>query len=245
MTIGSRAIRERGQYFHNDENELSRPVAQSAGSQQDSVTGGGESIAEKKSFSHQELMAKQAEVRKELIKTMFRKYQEYRTLQKVASDYGYTRERIRQYFAIGNKLGIIDYKPFNRQNFQRIKNELTKDRLIKYLNEMGTIRRISEELNVAVSHVNRLIKLYKLNLSQFRRNYLKTEICKQYYTMVEQLGGKHPSTYDLLLIKNGRNLWAKISRNWGTVKKFREEQHIQLARKSRRRRKNKNLPPAQ
>ena len=170
---------------------------------------------------------------------MFKKYLEYKTLQKVAADYGYTRERIRQYFSIGNKLGIIDYKPFNRQNFQRIKTEFTKERLIKYLNEMGTIRRVSEKLDVAVSHVNRLIKLYKLNLSSFRRTYLKAEICRQYYAMVEQLGGKHPSTYDLLLIKNGRNLWAKISRNWGTVKKFREEQHIQLPRKSRKRRKSK------
>jgi hypothetical protein len=173
--------------------------------------------------------------REELIVKMFNLYQEFKTLEKVAQEFGYTRERIRQYLVLGNKLGIIDYKPFNSENFKNLCKDVSKERLTEWLNQYGAVRRISEKTNISIAHLNRLIKMYDMDVSRLRKNFLKQEILKEYNHLVKNLGGTHPSTYDLLSIRNGRNLWAKISRNWGNFKVFREEQNIYLQKKTRKR----------
>ncbi|OVE73453.1 hypothetical protein BVX93_01555, partial [bacterium B13(2017)] len=98
--------------------------------------------------------------REDLIKEMYEKYKNYKTLAKVAKDYNYTRERVRQYFVLGNKLGIINYKPFNRETFKSIKRRITKVRLIELFKKYGTVRSIHENSNLSISHINRLIKIY-------------------------------------------------------------------------------------
>jgi len=175
--------------------------------------------------------------REDFIREMFQKYQEYRTLERVAKDYGYTRERVRQYFVLGNKLGIIDYKPFNRETFQNVKQKINRDKLVELFKKYGTVRCISENVGLSISHINRLVKIYGLKISPLRKEYLKKKIAKEYQEIVKSFGGRNPSTYDLLSIKNGRNLWARIARTWGTFKKFREEHDIRLASKSRRKKK--------
>lgn len=175
--------------------------------------------------------------RDELIKEMFNKYLEYKTLEKVAEDYGYTRERVRQYFVIGNRKGIIDYKPFNRENFKKIKTELPKDKLVELFKEYGTVRDIAERTSVSISHINRLVKIYGLDINTLRKDHLKNKILNEYLDLVKKSGNKNISTYDLLSIPNGRNIWARIARTWGTFKQFREENNIVLPAKSRRRKK--------
>lgn len=181
-----------------------------------------------------ETVPKTSPNRQELIQKMFDRYQEYKTLEKVAGEFGYTRERVRQYLVLGNKIGIINYKPFNRENFKSLCRQVSRDDLIELLEKYGAVRRIGEKTNISIAHLNRLFKIYDLDVSDLRKNYLKKQILKEYKELVLSLAGKHPSTYDLLSIKNGRNLWAKISRNWGTFQQFRKEQNIELSRKPRR-----------
>ncbi len=172
--------------------------------------------------------------REDFIIEMFNKYNDYKTLEKVAKDYGYTRERVRQYFVLGNKLEIINYKPFNRETFHNVKKEITREKLIDLFKKFGTVRCIYENTNLSISHVNRLVKIYNLKVNPLRKEYLKSKIANEYNEMVKKFGGKNPSTYDLLSIKNGRNLWARIARTWGSFKKFKEEHNIQLTSKVRR-----------
>jgi hypothetical protein len=172
--------------------------------------------------------------REDLIREMFSKYQKYRTLERVAQDYGYTRERVRQYFVQGNKLGIIHYKPFNRETFQNVKQKVDRERLVDLFKKYGTVRCISENVGLSISHINRLVKIYGLKIAPLRKEFLKKKIIREYQEIVKNFDGRNPSTYDLLSIKNGRNLWARIARTWGTFKKFREEHDIKLASKSRR-----------
>ena len=62
--------------------------------------------------------------RNKFIQEMFKKYNEYKTLERVAKDYGITRERVRQYFMIGNKQGIINYKTFKGKAIQNLKKRI-------------------------------------------------------------------------------------------------------------------------
>lgn len=177
------------------------------------------------------------EARFDLIKKMFEKYQQSKTLEKVALEFGYTRERIRQYFMIGNRAGIIHYHPFNRENFHRIKNTLTKKHLTDLFREFGTVRSIAAKEKVTISHINRLVKIYDLDIQSLRKDYLKKRILQEYRELIAKYGERNLSTYDLLNVKDGRNLWARIARTWGTFKKFREENEIRLLSKPRRQKK--------
>lgn len=184
------------------------------------------------------------EARFDLIKKMFEKYQQSKTLEKVALEFGYTRERIRQYFMIGNRAGIIHYHPFNRENFHRIKNTLTRKYLTDLFREMGTVRSIAAKEKVTISHVNRLVKLYDLDIQSLRREFLKKRILQEYKDLISKFGERNLSTYDLLTVKDGRNLWARIARTWGTFKKFREENEIRLLSKPRRQKKKSEIVQA-
>ena len=177
------------------------------------------------------------EARFDLIKQMFEKYQRSRTLEKVALEFGYTRERIRQYFMIGNRAGIIQYHPFNRANFHRIKNILTKKHLTDLFKEFGTVRSIAAKEKVTISHINRLVKLYNLDIQSLRKEFLEKRILQEYKDLISRYGERNLSTYDLLNVKDGRNLWARIARTWGTFKKFREDNEIHLLSKPRRQKK--------
>lgn len=177
------------------------------------------------------------EKRNDLIKEMFKKYQDYKTLERVAKDYGYTRERVRQYFEVGNKTGVINYKPFNRENFKKLKDTLSKEKLIELFSKFGTVRQIAENEKISISHVNRLVQIYDLDISHLRKEHLKKGIIEEYKQLIEKAGNKNLSTYDLLSVKNGRNLWARIARTWGTFRIFRDENNIVLQSKPRRKKK--------
>lgn len=169
----------------------------------------------------------------QFIKSMHAKYLETKTLESVAKEYGYTRERVRQYFVIGSKAGIIDYRPFNRENFKKLQKEWSRERILSELLKYGTVRSLCQQHDIPFPLMNRLIKQLGVGIGNQRREYLKKKIYKEYLDLVESLGGKHPSTYDLLFVKNGRNIWARISRTWGSFDVFRQENEIMLPKKKR------------
>jgi hypothetical protein len=169
--------------------------------------------------------------RNKFIQEMFKKYNEYKTLERVAKDYGITRERVRQYFMIGNKQGIINYKTFKGKAIQNLKKRISKNKLVGLYKKYGTVRAITENTDLSVYDVNRLVKIYHLRIMPLRKEYLKKKLIKEYKEISKQFKGQNPSTYDLLFIKNGRNLCARIARAWGTFKNFRDDQNIKLTSK--------------
>jgi hypothetical protein len=171
--------------------------------------------------------------RNNLIKEMFAKYNQYRTLERVAKDYGITRERVRQYFMKGNESGIINYQTFKGKAIQNLKKKISKDKLIDLYKKYGTVRAITENTDLSVYDVNRLVKIYDLRIMPLRKDFLKKQLIQEYNQIARKFNGDNPSTYDLLFIKDGRNLSARIARAWGTFKRFREEQGIELSPKNK------------
>ena len=92
--------------------------------------------------------------------------------------------------------------------FENDAKKISKEKLIELYKTHGTVRAITESTNLSVYDVNRLIKIYNLKIMPLRKNFLKRKLITEYKEMAKKFNGQNPSTYDLLFIKDGRNLSA-------------------------------------
>lgn len=123
------------------------------------------------------------------------------TLDAVASEYGLTRERVRQILKKGHKKGLFRYQPYEGRH------EMTRDEMLDYVSRHGF-------------HWSRMAA--KLGFTQEecsarRREWQRKRAADKYRAHAESLG--YPPT-DTWLQANDRALSAYIRRIYGGVSEF-------------------------
>lgn len=165
--------------------------------------------------------------KREYYEKIYKLYNELGTLEAVGNILGLTRERIRQLLKKGSRFGLFKYPP--KKKSEEI---IDCDFLIKYFNtreevlkELQSTRKKSEMLNLLGTdeyNFNELLKHFGLTLSDIKRNVIKKECQIEYDSYVKEIG-YHPTTTEMRDSKYIRNLWARITRYWGSMGEFRKE----------------------
>ncbi len=157
-------------------------------------------------------------------KTIFQLYKEYGTLEKVGREVGLTRERIRQILVRGNKYGLFEY-PIKKDLISYpflIKYFANKEELLNELSDCSKKDEMLETLNTDIINFNKLLGYFNLDIRGVQIYSKKKKLKMQYDEYVEK-NGHHPTTTEMREDKETRNIWAKITRYWGSMESFRQE----------------------
>jgi len=157
-------------------------------------------------------------------KTVFQLYKKYGTLEKVGREVGLTRERIRQILVIGNKYGLFEY-PIKKDLISYpflVKYYKNKEELLNELSDCLKKDEMLKTLNIDKTNFNRLLEHFNLNIRDVQIYSKKKKLKIQYDEYVEKIG-YHPRTTEMRKNKEPRNIWAKITRYWGSMANFRQE----------------------
>ena len=157
-------------------------------------------------------------------KTVFQLYKEYGTLEKVGREVGLTRERIRQILERGNRYGLFEYPIKKELIFYPflIKYFTNKEELLNELSDCSKKDEMLETLNTDIINFNKLLEYFNLDIRDVQIYSKKKKLKRQYDEYVEKIG-HHPTTTEMREDKETRNIWAKITRYWGSMESFRQE----------------------
>ncbi|MBU4350701.1 hypothetical protein KJ599_10315, partial [bacterium] len=156
--------------------------------------------------------------------TVFQLYKEYGTLEKVGREVGLTRERIRQILERGNRYGLFEY-PIKKEliSYPFLINYFTKkEELLNELSDCSKKDEMLQALSTDIVNLNRLLEHFNLTLNDIVIYSKKKRLKMQYDEYVEKIK-HHPTTTEMREDKEARNIWAKISRYWGSMESFRQE----------------------
>jgi hypothetical protein len=154
----------------------------------------------------------------------YRLYKEKGSLDKVGTQLGLSRERIRQLLNKGTKLGLFDYQKLKRKPLPNIPKE-------KILEDYHNLLRLSEvaKLNdISADELRKLLQFHQIRKKTLHSIQIKKQKEKcvvQYFQMVEKFG-RHPSTAELQTTYIGHYLSDKIVRFWRSIHIFRQELNI-------------------
>ncbi|MBA3062560.1 MAG: tetratricopeptide repeat protein, partial [Atribacteria sp.] len=157
-------------------------------------------------------------------KTIFQLYKECGTLEKVGREVGLTRERIRQILERGNRYGLFEY-PIKKDliSYAFLINYFTnKEKLLSELSNCLKRDEMLQALSTDIVNFNRLLNHFNLNIKDIQI-YSKKKILKMQYDEYVEKIKHHPTTTEMREDKEARNIWAKISRYWGSMESFRQE----------------------
>jgi len=157
-------------------------------------------------------------------KTIFQLYKKYGTLEKVGREVGLTRERIRQILVRGNKYGLFEY-PIKKNLISYhflIKYFANKEELLNELSDCSKKDEMLKTLNTDIINFDKLLGYFNLDIKGVQIYSKKKKLKMQYDEYVEK-NGHHPTTTEMREDKATRNIWAKITRYWGSMESFRQE----------------------
>lgn len=172
--------------------------------------------------------------KREYYEKVFRLYNEKGTLESVGNILGLTRERVRQILKKGSNHRLFKYPPKKKSE-----ELIDCDFLLKYFNtreevseELSTVGKKSEMLNLLgtdETQFNELLKYFDLTLGDIKR-YAKKKECKIEYDNYVKKIGYHPATTEMRDNRSIRNVWARITRYWGSMVEFRKEFHYPMVK---------------
>jgi len=160
----------------------------------------------------------------EYYKEIFKLYKEYGTLEKVGRKVGLTRERIRQILERGNRYGLFEY-PIKKDliSYPFLINYFTnKEELLNELSDCLKKDEMLLALSTDIVNFNRLLSHFNLNIKDIQIYSKKKTLKMQYDEYVKNIE-YHPTTTEMREGKEARNIWAKITRYWGSMENFRQE----------------------
>ena len=152
---------------------------------------------------------------------IYKMYQEEGTLEAVANKIGLTRERVRQLLVKGTKIGIFEYKPFN-------KPYIPKEKLIDDYTEMLSLQKVAKANQISVNYLKELMTAHSITESDLKSHHKvgRRQKCINLYYRIKENIGHNPTTTELQNTREGHALHAQINRLWGSIDSFRESLNI-------------------
>ncbi|HXN07757.1 MAG TPA: sigma factor-like helix-turn-helix DNA-binding protein [Nitrospiria bacterium] len=159
--------------------------------------------------------------------SVYRLYQQERTLEKVGSLMGLTRERVRQLLNKGTKLGLFKYKKLNVKGLP----DISKEKIIEDYKKSLRLRDVAHFNNISIKQLSEILRQNNLTcreLKAIRLEERRMNCIHQYEVFVKKVG-RHPSTTQLQRTSGGSSLSNKITRLWGSIHAFRREFNIRFS----------------
>jgi len=148
-------------------------------------------------------------------------YEQLGSLEAVGAQVGLTRERVRQLLSKGKKIGLFDYSP-------REYPYLSKEKIIEDYKNTQSINRVARLNKISTGYLDKLLTAYSIteqDLADYRLEGKRARCIEQFEGFTKSMG-HNPTSTELQRTGNGRALYNRITRFWGSINNFRSELSI-------------------
>ena len=176
----------------------------------------GDSSSAKK-YNPRKIPKKQDLCSKKNVETMLRLEREYRkahSIKKVAIIHGISHEKVRQFLAMGNDLGLFEFPPKIKKLYMSVSKEKMRDDFLSY----QSIPKLSKLYRVSSEQVKEALNKHGISIANIMFEIRRKRALDSYRNLVKELG-HHPSTTEIK--KRKVYLVRAIKKYWGSIYSFR------------------------
>lgn len=149
-------------------------------------------------------------------------YDQFKTLEEVASRLNLTRERVRQLLKKGHEYKLFQYEVTSEKEFKRVLAKISSADLINEIKSQSNRFQRCENLGISMNDYFKLLKHYQIDTQDYLMSARLKRYLVRYSGIVDKLG-HHPSTTEMQAKTGWRAIYSAIERLWGSIDKFRSE----------------------